>query len=269
MRRRILGKLQKELSLSITNKSVSPASGSFTVTVYLDDEILKDSQVSVIGSGQVSSVNYNSSTGIISVSYSRNTNTSSKSGQVLVTYDGIQCSLYITQSGDYVSKYQYIVSSVTINSLSVSSYTSLSFSASGGVQYYVPASFSISYTTNKYTVYASGESYVSSTHTDTASFTLNCVSQYSNRFYTAENNFQLRTSFTNSYYNITITADICAHDCGKSVRISDADGYSVSSTLRLNLNGPSQGSSAYTTRGSITITKQGASGTGSVIVTVS
>jgi len=106
MRRRILntGITVLPVTLSSYSYSATPASGTRTVTAYYGGVAITDLTTSMLTKGgNMSSVSVSSS-GVITMSYSRNTSTySTKSSTMTLTYQGQTVTFTITQAKDYVT----------------------------------------------------------------------------------------------------------------------------------------------------------------------
>lgn len=170
----------KLLSVDKKSCSFSATGGTSTVTVYLGDEILKDPDVVLSKTGNCpNSYSYNSSTGKITIKCNVNdSETTSYSGSIKVTYHNMTVTISCTQGADYVTstsvKYRDISEVGTVGSLSnkgltASLYTGSSDSntkcrgVNGSLSGTIYAIYTTKHITNKY---ASGkETYVDETGT--------------------------------------------------------------------------------------------------------
>lgn len=112
------------LTLDPSSKSVTAASGSYTFTVYANSSILKDSNVTVSSDSSWATPSYSSSTGKVTVSYSANTDTTSRRTAVItVAYNSSTGNHTVTQSYDYAVSsdytYDYSTSVFDINSANI------------------------------------------------------------------------------------------------------------------------------------------------------
>lgn len=171
MRRRIIENAYRTLpvTLSATSYTATPAPGTQTVIAYYGGVPIADLTSSMVSkSGNMSSVSVNSS-GVITMRYNANTDTSnSKTSIMTLVYEGQTVTFTITQPNDYetgTTSNNHVdtnTSYITFDSSSVS-YNTSTLTMTGTLNF----PYRVEFKTYHYTVYASGNMVNTSTTTET------------------------------------------------------------------------------------------------------
>lgn len=168
IRRRYLStQINGILDISLHNKTVTAASGSLNITVTLNNDTLRNDAVIVTFGGEcISNAVYNSSTGIITISYGSNTDlNNNRIGYVFVNFKEQQQIFTLTQKKDeFVEERSYSDNDYSYDSSSIDLTLSSiwNYSSSGDTMRtaYISAgtntNVTISYTEHYYDYYISG-----------------------------------------------------------------------------------------------------------------
>lgn len=161
IRRRLTYCSKMELSLSSESQTVEPTSGSITVNVYYNGNLLKDSSVRVTYSGEsISSASYSSSTGKITINYGVNEDDeNSRTNIVSVTYKSLNAIFTLTQMADYIDQtYETYKDPFLLEQLGGSSWDNFNLEAYSGGGIWIrkdPSDNRYKYIDNNFSIYAS------------------------------------------------------------------------------------------------------------------
>ena len=203
-RRRLIGD-SGILSLSEYSKNISANSGSFTLNVLLNDNLLKSPQVEVTYSGEViSQASYDSTTGIITVNYGENYDVDNgRLGSISIAYKDQTCQCSLSQSAAVLS---IVYGSRTVNASSGSNVVAEVLRINGHTFTGANASVvsnslwitSASYNTSNGCIYLSYDTNTDKTNSRTGSITITCNGR-TFTFYLIQQNDQIKSTIVKYY----------------------------------------------------------------------